>query len=69
MGILEKENVYLPATNPFLLKSSFVRSARNTSASSSKRMQSHLLASEKFFSRAVSTSVAVVPRSPDTNIH
>lgn len=54
----------LPATSPFRLKSSLFLCAKKTSASSSRRMQSHLLAKVKLVSRAFSTSFAVDPRSP-----
>lgn len=63
--IHQKKTVFnQPATSPFRLKSSFVLSARKTSASSSRRMQSHLFAKAKFVSSAFSTSDAVSPRSP-----
>lgn len=54
----------LPATIPFLLKSSRLLSAKNTSASSSSRMQPHLLASAKLVCKAASTSLGFDPRSP-----
>ena len=54
----------LPATNPFLLKSSRRLSAKKTSASSRRRIQSHLLASAKFVCNADSTSLALDPKSP-----
>jgi hypothetical protein len=58
-----------PATSPFRLKSSLFLCARKTSASSKRRIQSHLLAKVKLMSRAFSTSFAVDPRSPTLADH
>jgi len=60
----KEEEVDRPDTKPFRMKSCGVRAARKTSASSRRRMHPHLLASAKCVSRADSTSLAVVPRSP-----
>lgn len=58
-----------PATSPFRLKSSFVLSARKTSASSRRRIQPHRFAMLKLISNALSTSLAVVPRSPPAAVN
>lgn len=57
----------IPATIPLREKSSLVLAARNTSASSSNRIQPHLLAKAKLVSRVFSTSLAVVPKSPTSH--
>lgn len=67
--IWQTETGDLPATSPFRLKSSLFLCAKKTSASSRRRIQSHLLAKVKLMSRAFSTSFAVDPRSPTLADH
>lgn len=54
----------IPATRLLRSKFSVWRASRKTSASSIRRMQPHRLARAKFFSRRLSTTSAVDPRSP-----